>query len=42
VNDVDLIVAAMTTDMAIRLAQKAEAEFDLVVKRPKLYPAHLQ
>ncbi|KAH7088848.1 hypothetical protein FB567DRAFT_578634 [Paraphoma chrysanthemicola] len=35
---VDLIVAAMTTDMTVRLVQKAEAEFDLVVKRPKQYP----
>ncbi|KAF1847641.1 uncharacterized protein K460DRAFT_281363 [Cucurbitaria berberidis CBS 394.84] len=37
-DEVDLIVAAMTTDMAIKLAQRAEAEFDLVVKRPKSYP----
>jgi hypothetical protein len=37
---IDLIVAAMTTDTAIRLAQKAEAEFDLVVKRPKMCPVN--
>ncbi|KAI4953212.1 hypothetical protein J4E86_006753 [Alternaria arbusti] len=35
---VDLIVAAMTTDTAIKLAQSAEAKFDLLVTRPKKYP----
>jgi hypothetical protein len=37
-NEIDLIVAAMTSNTSIRLVQKAEAEFDLVVKRPKKYP----
>jgi hypothetical protein len=37
-KQVDLIVAAMTTDTTVKLAQKAEAEFDLVVLRPKKYP----
>ncbi|EFQ94903.1 hypothetical protein PTT_07275 [Pyrenophora teres f. teres 0-1] len=35
---VDLIVPAMTTDLAIKLVQRGETEFDLVVKRPKNYP----
>lgn len=35
---VDLIVAAMTTDTAIKLAQNTEAKFDLLVTRPKKYP----
>jgi hypothetical protein len=35
---VDLVVAAMTTDTAIKLAQNAEAKFDLLVTRPKKYP----
>ena len=35
---VDLIVAAMTTDTAIKLAQNAEAKFDLLVTRPNKYP----
>ncbi|CAA9963267.1 hypothetical protein PTMSG1_06635 [Pyrenophora teres f. maculata] len=34
----DLIVPAMTTDLAIKLVQRGETEFDLVVKRPKNYP----
>jgi hypothetical protein len=36
----DLVVAAMISDTAIRHVQKAEAEFHLVVKRPKKYPAN--
>lgn len=36
-NEIDLVVAAMTTDTAIKLAQRPEIEFDLVVKRPKSY-----
>ncbi|PVI05794.1 hypothetical protein DM02DRAFT_71331 [Periconia macrospinosa] len=35
---VDLIVAAMVTDTAIKLAQKSEAEFELLVTRPKQWP----
>ena len=31
----------MTTDVAIKLAQRLEAEFDLVVKRPERYPANI-
>ncbi|KAI2474818.1 hypothetical protein Ptr902_02335 [Pyrenophora tritici-repentis] len=38
---VDLIVPAMTTDLAIKLVQRAETEFDLVVKRPKKYPTNI-
>ncbi|KAF2123222.1 hypothetical protein BDV96DRAFT_593660 [Lophiotrema nucula] len=38
-GDIDLIVAAMVTDTAIQLAQKAEAEFDLVVPRSTKYPS---
>ncbi|KAF2251706.1 hypothetical protein BU26DRAFT_451587, partial [Trematosphaeria pertusa] len=39
-GEVDLIVAAMVTDAAIKLAQRAEAEFDLVVvHRPQKYSA---
>lgn len=36
---VDLVVAAMTTDTAIKLAQNAEAkfDFDLLITRPKKY-----
>jgi hypothetical protein len=37
-KETDLIVAAMTTDTAIKLAQKAEAEFELMVSRPKRIP----
>ncbi|KAF2437331.1 hypothetical protein P171DRAFT_400010, partial [Karstenula rhodostoma CBS 690.94] len=37
---VDLIVAAMATDTAIKLAQKAEAQFELLVTRPTSYPAN--
>ncbi|KAF2868870.1 hypothetical protein BDV95DRAFT_596572 [Massariosphaeria phaeospora] len=33
-GEVDLVVAAMVTDTAIKLAQRAEAEFDTVVERP--------
>jgi hypothetical protein len=36
-GEVDLVVAAMTTDTAIKLAQGAEAKFDLLVTRPKKY-----
>jgi hypothetical protein len=35
---VDLVVAAVTTDTAIKLAQNAEAKFDLLVTRPTKYP----
>ncbi|CAI6331853.1 unnamed protein product [Periconia digitata] len=35
---VDLTVAAMVTDTAIRLAQKSEAEFELRVTRPEKWP----
>ncbi|RYO72026.1 hypothetical protein AA0113_g1766 [Alternaria arborescens] len=34
---VDLVVAAMTTDTATKLAQGTEAKFDLLVTRPKKY-----
>lgn len=40
-GEIDLIAAAMVTDTAIKLAQKAEAEFDLVIERPKKYPTHI-
>ena len=36
-GEVDLVVAAMTTDTAIKLAQGAEAKFDLSVTRTKKY-----
>lgn len=39
-NEVDLIVAAMSTDIAIRLAQKAEADFDMAVQRPTIPVPH--
>ncbi|KAF2645390.1 hypothetical protein P280DRAFT_441828 [Massarina eburnea CBS 473.64] len=38
-GNIDLIVAAMVTDTAIKLAQKAEAQLDLTVSRPTKYPA---
>jgi hypothetical protein len=34
---VDLVAAAMTTDIAIKLAQGTEAKFDLLVTQPKKY-----
>lgn len=37
-QQIDLIVAAMTTDAAIWLVQKAETEFDFVIQRSKKYP----
>jgi hypothetical protein len=37
-KDTDLIVAAITADTAIKLAQKVEAEFELLVSRPKQFP----
>ncbi|KAF1917496.1 hypothetical protein BDU57DRAFT_528111 [Ampelomyces quisqualis] len=42
-DKVALIVAAMTTDMAIRLpvVQKTEVEFDLVFQRPNKYPLEI-
>ncbi|KAF2821467.1 hypothetical protein CC86DRAFT_411156 [Ophiobolus disseminans] len=38
-GEVGLIVASMATDLAIRLAQKAEADFDFSVTQPKRFPA---
>ncbi|KAL1801524.1 hypothetical protein ACET3X_001866 [Alternaria dauci] len=37
-GEVDLAVAAMNTDTAIKLAQNGEAKFDLLVPRPQKYP----
>lgn len=38
-SQVDLMVAAMVTDTALKLAQNAEAQFDFVIQRPAKYPA---